>query len=340
MDDRAPASGPAWPAAGSTWPAPRMPPSTRRSGCCRLSPACDRWDVGGVSADLHPATGRLTVFVYDGHDGGAGFAERGFPAAGDWLRATAQAIESCECSGRLPVLHPVTQVRERQRAAVQAGSSQATQVPARRPDRRLAATTAVTARRREDEATPAGGESGGRRTVRLRGGRAGSVTQESLCGMSQSYQPVRTEVSRSLRSDLLYAAGLRAYPSRVKADPLQLSLIRPRRSPGVPARLHSARRYTPRRISPGDAISGAFGLPGLWMPGRSWADGAESAPRPGVLRWLARRAGPGSAGSGAWTSPSCPAARRGTGARPRLLRAQRRFDHGSAAAPARGIHRC
>ena len=37
-----------------------------------LVAACDRWDVGGVSADLHPATGRLTVFVYDGHDGGAG----------------------------------------------------------------------------------------------------------------------------------------------------------------------------------------------------------------------------------------------------------------------------
>ena len=35
-----------------------------------------------MSADLHPATGQLTVFVYDGHEGGAGFAERGFAAAG------------------------------------------------------------------------------------------------------------------------------------------------------------------------------------------------------------------------------------------------------------------
>ena len=47
-------------------------------GLLPLFAACDRWDVGGVSADLHPATGQLTVFVYDGHDGGAGFAERGF----------------------------------------------------------------------------------------------------------------------------------------------------------------------------------------------------------------------------------------------------------------------
>jgi len=42
-----------------------------------------------------------------------------------------------------------------------------------------------------DGATPAGGESGGRRTVRLRGGRAGTVTYESLRGTGQSYQPVR-----------------------------------------------------------------------------------------------------------------------------------------------------
>jgi DEAD/DEAH box helicase domain-containing protein len=71
-------------------------------GLLPLVAACDRWDVGGVSADLHPATGRLTVFVYDGHDGGAGFAERGFRAAREWLDATAQAIASCECAAGCP----------------------------------------------------------------------------------------------------------------------------------------------------------------------------------------------------------------------------------------------
>jgi DEAD/DEAH box helicase domain-containing protein len=72
-------------------------------GMLPLVAACDRWDVGGVSADSHPATGgRLTVFVYDGHDGGAGFAERGFRAARDWLSATAQAIASCECASGCP----------------------------------------------------------------------------------------------------------------------------------------------------------------------------------------------------------------------------------------------
>jgi DEAD/DEAH box helicase domain-containing protein len=67
-----------------------------------LFATCDRWDIGGVSADLHPATGQLTVFVYDGYHGGAGFAERGFQAAGDWLRASRQAIMSCGCEAGCP----------------------------------------------------------------------------------------------------------------------------------------------------------------------------------------------------------------------------------------------
>jgi DEAD/DEAH box helicase domain-containing protein len=71
-------------------------------GLLPLIAACDRWDVGGVSADLHAATGKLTVFVYDGHAGGAGFAERGFAAAKAWLSATADAIADCECAAGCP----------------------------------------------------------------------------------------------------------------------------------------------------------------------------------------------------------------------------------------------
>jgi DEAD/DEAH box helicase domain-containing protein len=71
-------------------------------GLLPLLAACDRWDVGGVSADLHPATGRLTVFVYDGNPGGAGFAERGFAVARAWLSSTADAIADCECVAGCP----------------------------------------------------------------------------------------------------------------------------------------------------------------------------------------------------------------------------------------------
>ena len=63
-------------------------------GLLPLFATCDRWDIGGVSTAVHPDTGRLTVFVYDGHPGGAGFAERGFGAAEEWLAATREAIAS------------------------------------------------------------------------------------------------------------------------------------------------------------------------------------------------------------------------------------------------------
>ena len=71
-------------------------------GLLPLFASCDRMDIGGVSADLHPATGQLTVFVYDGNAGGAGFAERGFAVAQAWLHATAEAIGSCECQAGCP----------------------------------------------------------------------------------------------------------------------------------------------------------------------------------------------------------------------------------------------
>ncbi|MEU4513549.1 DEAD/DEAH box helicase [Nonomuraea wenchangensis] len=71
-------------------------------GLLPLFATCDRWDIGGVSTELHADTGLLTVFVYDGHEGGAGFAERGYARANDWLTATREAITSCECERGCP----------------------------------------------------------------------------------------------------------------------------------------------------------------------------------------------------------------------------------------------
>ena len=71
-------------------------------GLLPLFATCDRWDIGGVSTAVHPDTGQLTVFVYDGHPGGAGFAERGFRAAREWLGATREAISACACEEGCP----------------------------------------------------------------------------------------------------------------------------------------------------------------------------------------------------------------------------------------------
>ncbi len=71
-------------------------------GLLPLFATCDRWDIGGVSVPLHPDTQLPTVFVYDGHSGGAGFAERGFQRAAQWLGATRDAIAACECDRGCP----------------------------------------------------------------------------------------------------------------------------------------------------------------------------------------------------------------------------------------------
>jgi len=71
-------------------------------GLMPLIATCDRWDIGGVSTELHPDTGRCTVVVYDGHPGGAGFADRGYEVAEQWWRATRDHIASCGCEAGCP----------------------------------------------------------------------------------------------------------------------------------------------------------------------------------------------------------------------------------------------
>lgn len=71
-------------------------------GLLPLVATCDRWDIGGVSTALHIDTGQPTVFVYDGHPGGAGFADRGFAEFGHWIRATRDAVAACECDAGCP----------------------------------------------------------------------------------------------------------------------------------------------------------------------------------------------------------------------------------------------
>ncbi len=63
---------------------------------------CDRWDIGGLSTNIHPQTGRPTVFVYDGHAGGVGITERGFDTFEGWVGDTAAMIRGCPCTSGCP----------------------------------------------------------------------------------------------------------------------------------------------------------------------------------------------------------------------------------------------
>jgi len=63
---------------------------------------CDRWDIGGLSTNLHFQTRRPTIFVYDGHSGGVGITERGFDVFEGWAADTAKLLSGCPCERGCP----------------------------------------------------------------------------------------------------------------------------------------------------------------------------------------------------------------------------------------------
>src|SRR4051794_3104730 len=63
---------------------------------------CDRWDIGGLSTNIHPDTGLPTVFIYDGHPGGVGIAERGFEQFEGWVADTVRLLDGCPCERGCP----------------------------------------------------------------------------------------------------------------------------------------------------------------------------------------------------------------------------------------------
>lgn len=63
---------------------------------------CDRWDIGGLSTNLHPQTGRPTIFIYDGHPGGIGLTRRAYELFPRLVGDARRLIGECPCESGCP----------------------------------------------------------------------------------------------------------------------------------------------------------------------------------------------------------------------------------------------
>ncbi len=63
---------------------------------------CDRWDIGGLSTNLHPQTGQPTIFIYEGHPGGVGITRRGYLAFDALVEAAHRLVSECPCESGCP----------------------------------------------------------------------------------------------------------------------------------------------------------------------------------------------------------------------------------------------
>jgi DEAD/DEAH box helicase domain-containing protein len=63
---------------------------------------CDRWDIGGLSTNVHFQTGRSTIFIYDGHPGGVGITRRGYEEFERLLGDAERLIAECPCESGCP----------------------------------------------------------------------------------------------------------------------------------------------------------------------------------------------------------------------------------------------
>jgi DEAD/DEAH box helicase domain-containing protein len=63
---------------------------------------CDRWDIGGLSTNLHPQTAGATIFIYDGHPGGIGITRMAFARFEELCRDAHRLIAECPCASGCP----------------------------------------------------------------------------------------------------------------------------------------------------------------------------------------------------------------------------------------------
>ncbi len=63
---------------------------------------CDRWDIGGLSTNLHRQTGGPAIFIYDGHPGGVGITRMGYRGFERLCDDAGRLIGECRCEKGCP----------------------------------------------------------------------------------------------------------------------------------------------------------------------------------------------------------------------------------------------
>ncbi|MEV4422093.1 DEAD/DEAH box helicase [Patulibacter sp. NPDC049589] len=63
---------------------------------------CDRWDVGGLSTNLHPQTNGPAIIVYEGHVGGVGIARQAYREFEAWAADAERLLAECPCDSGCP----------------------------------------------------------------------------------------------------------------------------------------------------------------------------------------------------------------------------------------------
>jgi len=71
-------------------------------GILPLFAMCDRNDIGGLSAVIHPDTGQAQIFIYDAYPGGVGIAQKGFEIIKELWQRTLETIRQCPCEAGCP----------------------------------------------------------------------------------------------------------------------------------------------------------------------------------------------------------------------------------------------
>lgn len=62
----------------------------------------DKGDIGGYSYEIYPEFKLPTIFIYDGYEGGIGLSKRVLDISVEWIRASIEIINNCNCEKGCP----------------------------------------------------------------------------------------------------------------------------------------------------------------------------------------------------------------------------------------------